>query len=150
LLCGKEKEKVQMRMRRFILIVGVGLLILAACGGNGTSTSEENENATLAPVPPEYAGLTNPLGPEAANAGAEVFRTNCATCHGPQGHGDGPAGQSLNPKPGNLANIQAAAGDDFLFWRIHDGKPGTSMVAWRAILTDEQIWQTVAFIRTLK
>lgn len=139
-----------MRMRRFILIVGVGLLILAACGGNGSSTSEENENATLAPVPPEYAGLTNPLGPEAADAGAEVFRTNCATCHGPQGHGDGPAGQSLNPKPGNLANIQAAAGDDFLFWRIHDGKPGTSMVAWKGILTDEQIWQTVAFIRTLK
>ena len=139
-----------MRMRRFILIVGVGLLILAACGGNGSSTSEENENATLAPVPPEYAGLTNPLGPEVADAGAEVFRTNCATCHGPQGHGDGPAGQSLNPKPGNLAKIQEAAGDDFLFWRIHDGKPGTSMVAWKGILTDEQIWQTVAFIRTLK
>jgi hypothetical protein len=49
-----------------------------------------------------------------------------------------------------LANIQAAAGDDFLFWRIREGKPGTSMVAWKGILTDEQIWQTVSFIRTLK
>jgi hypothetical protein len=56
----------------------------------------------------------------------------------------------LNPKPRNLANIQAAADDDFLFWRIREGKPGTSMVAWKGILTDEQIWQTVAFIRTLK
>jgi mono/diheme cytochrome c family protein len=139
-----------MRIRRFILIVGMGLLLLAACSGNGSSTSVESEDATLAPVPAEYAGLTNPLGPEAADAGAEVFRTNCATCHGPQGHGDGPAGQSLNPRPRNLANIQAAAGDDFLFWRIHEGKPGTSMVAWKGILTDEQIWQTVAFIRTLK
>ena len=139
-----------MRIGRFILIVGIGLLILAACGGNGSSSSAESEDATLAPVPEEYAGLTNPLGPAVADAGAEVFRTNCATCHGPQGHGDGPAGQSLNPKPGNLANIQAAAGDDFLFWRIHDGKPGTSMVAWKGILTDEQIWQTVTFIRTLK
>jgi mono/diheme cytochrome c family protein len=137
-------------MRRFILIVGVALLILAACSENGSSTSTESENATLAPVPAEYAGLTNPLGPEAADAGADVFRTNCATCHGSQGHGDGPAGQSLNPKPRNLANIQAAAGDDFLFWRIREGKPGTSMVAWKGILTDEQIWQTVAFIRTLK
>jgi mono/diheme cytochrome c family protein len=137
-------------MRKMILIVGASLLFLAACGGNGSSTSAENETATLAPVPTEYAGLANPLGPDAANAGAEVFRTNCATCHGPQGHGDGPAGQSLEPKPKNLAKIQAVAGDDFLFWRIREGKPGTSMVAWKGILTDEQIWQTVSFIRTLK
>jgi mono/diheme cytochrome c family protein len=139
-----------MIMRKIILMIGIGLLLLAACSENGSSTSAENENATLAPVPAEYAGLTNPLGADAATAGAEVFRTNCEMCHGPQGHGDGPAGQSLEPKPRNLANIQAAAGDDFLFWRIREGKPGTSMVAWKGILTDEQIWQTVSFIRTLK
>ena len=136
-------------MRKTILILA-GILLLSACGGNESSTSTENENATLALVPAEYAGLTNPLGPDAADAGTELFRTNCAACHGPQGHGDGPAGQSLNPKPQNLAGIQAAAGDDFLFWRIREGKPGTAMVAWNGILTDEQIWQTVAFIRTLK
>ena len=136
-------------MRKLIAMICFGAVVLAACGGNG-ETSQGNENATLAPVPAEYAGLTNPLGPEAAQAGTEVFRTNCATCHGPQGHGDGPAGQSLEPKPGNLAQVQAAAGDDYLFWRIHDGKPGTSMVAWKGILTDEQIWQAVTFIRTLK
>jgi mono/diheme cytochrome c family protein len=56
----------------------------------------------------------------------------------------------LDPRPQNLAEIQANAADDFLFWRIHDGKPGTSMVAWKGILTDQQIWQAVAFIRTLK
>lgn len=114
------------------------------------SITQQAGNATLAPVPAEYAGLANPLGPEAVGAGAEVFRTNCEMCHGPQGHGDGPAGQALDPKPQNLAEIQTKAGDDFLFWRIHDGKPGTSMVAWRGILTDEQIWQAVTFIRTLK
>ena len=126
-----------------------GVLFLSACGGNETSSPDSNENATLAPVPAEYAGLTNPLGAEAEEAGAEVFRANCATCHGPQGHGDGPAGQSLEPKPGNLAQVQTRAGDDYLFWRIHDGKPGTSMVAWKGILTDEQIWQAISFIRTL-
>ena len=135
-------------MRKIFLIIVVGVLLLTACGGDESSTSDTN--ATLAPVPAEYAGLTNPLGAEAASDGAEVFRTNCEMCHGPQGHGDGPAGQSLDPKPRNLANIQAAAGDDFLFWRIREGKPGTSMVAWKGILSDEQIWQTVSFIRTLK
>lgn len=137
-------------MKKIYWIIATAIFLLAACGGNGSSTSAEDENATLAPVPTEYAGLTNPLGTEAASAGAEAFRTNCAMCHGPQGHGDGPAGQSLDPKPRNLASIQAAAGDDFLFWRIREGKPGTSMVAWKGILTDEQIWQIVSFIRTLK
>jgi mono/diheme cytochrome c family protein len=132
----------------FLILVGV--LLLAACGGTGNSETSTNADATLAPVPAEFAGLMNPLGDDAATTGAEVFRTNCEMCHGPQGHGDGPAGQSLEPRPGNLAVVQTKAGDDYLFWRVHDGKPGTSMVAWKGILTDEQIWQVIAFVRTLK
>lgn len=137
-------------MRKIIFVILAGILFLTACGENESPSSTSNENATLAPVAAEYAGLTNPLGADAAQAGAEVFHTNCEMCHGPQGHGDGPAGQSLEPPPGNLAKVQTKAGDDYLFWRIHDGKPGTSMVAWKGILTDEQIWQAIAFIRTLK
>jgi mono/diheme cytochrome c family protein len=136
-------------IQKILFMILASTLILTACRSSG-SPSNANENATLAPVPPEYAGLTNPLGADAAKEGADVFHTNCETCHGPQGHGDGPAGQALDPKPRNLAQLQTTAGDDFLFWRIHEGKSGTSMVAWKGILTDEQIWQAVSFIRTLK
>lgn len=136
-------------MRRIVFVLMVSVLVLAGCGGSQNS-SGANEDASLAPVPSEYAGLTNPLGAETAAEGAEVFRTNCEMCHGPQGRGDGPAGQSLDPKPKDLAQLQMQAGDDFLFWRISEGKPGTSMVAFKGILSEEQIWQTVSFIRTLK
>lgn len=136
-------------MKKFILVILVSVFLVAACGGSETSSSSD-PNATLAPVPAEYAGLTNPLGAEAADEGAEVFQSNCQACHGPEGHGDGPAGQALDPRPKDLAELQENAGDDFLFWRIREGKPGTSMVAWKGILTDEQIWQTVSFIRSLK
>ena len=138
-------------MKKISLAIWVAILSLTACGGSESPASVD-ASATLAPVPAEFAGLTNPLGTDTAAvaAGAEVFRTNCETCHGPQGRGDGPAGQSLNPPPGNLARLQAEAGDDYLFWRIHDGKPGTAMVAWKGILTDEQIWQAVSFVRTLE
>jgi mono/diheme cytochrome c family protein len=136
-------------MSKHKLVVFVSIVFLAACSGRAESP-DTNVDATLAPVPAEYAGLTNPLGADAADEGAQVFRTNCETCHGPEGRGDGPAGQSLNPPPGNLARLQTLAGDDYLFWRIHDGKPGTAMVAWNGILTDEQIWQAVSFIRTLE
>jgi mono/diheme cytochrome c family protein len=136
-------------IQKNLFLILTSVLIIAACSSSGNS-SGANENATLAPVPSEYAGLTNPLGADAASQGAEVFHTNCETCHGPQGHGDGPAGQALDPRPRNLAQVQTTAGDDFLFWRIREGKPGTSMVAWKGILTDEQIWQAISFIRTLK
>jgi mono/diheme cytochrome c family protein len=129
-----------------LLMLALSALTLASCG----SSSNSNAIATLATVPPEYAGKTNPFGADVASAGADVFKTNCEACHGPQAHGDGPAGAALDPKPRNLLELAKSVGDDYFFWRISTGKDGTSMVAWRGVLTDEQIWQTVAFIRTLK
>jgi len=133
-------------MRKVLFVVFMlTAFVLVACGGGGAEPV-----ATLVPVPAEFAGKTNPLGSDAATAGADVFKTNCATCHGDTGHGDGPAGAALDPAPKNLAEFQTQAGDDYLFWRITTGKEGTSMVPWKGVLTDEQIWQVVSFIRTLK
>jgi mono/diheme cytochrome c family protein len=129
-----------------LLILALTILTLAACDGSSNS----NAVTALAPVPPEYAGKTNPLGANAASAGADVFGTNCDACHGPQGHGDGPASAALDPAPKNLPELAKIVGDDYFFWRISTGKDGTSMVAWKGVLTDEQIWKTVAFISTLK
>jgi mono/diheme cytochrome c family protein len=127
----------------FVALVLVALFV-AACGGGGSSSDAIPE------VPAEYAGATNPLGPDAAAAGAEIYKVNCVSCHGPQGYGDGPAGMALDPAPKNLPERAALVGDDYLHWRINMGVEGTSMVAWKGILTDEQTWQLVAYIRTLK
>jgi mono/diheme cytochrome c family protein len=56
----------------------------------------------------------------------------------------------LSPKPKDLPDLAATVGDDYLFWRIAKGKPGTSMVGWQGTLDDEKIWQLVSFIRSLK
>ncbi|MDO9300977.1 MAG: cytochrome c [Anaerolineales bacterium] len=132
-------------MKKLLLAVLIlAALALTACGG-GTDVA-----ATPESIPAAFAGKTNPLGADAATAGAEIFKNNCAACHGEQGHGDGPAGASLNPQPKNLPDLAATVGDDYLFWRVSTGKSGTSMVGWQGILTDEQIWQAVVFIRALK
>lgn len=136
-------------MRKVLYLVLLSVFVLTACRESNNSPVSQ-QISTPAPVPEEYAGKTNPFGSEAADQGAEIFRTNCETCHGSQGHGDGPAGGSLDPKPQNLAKLQEIAADDYLFWRISAGKEGTSMVAWKGILTEEQIWQVISFIRTLK
>ena len=134
-------------MKKFGYLILISLFVLTACGSNASSNSTQ---APLATVPAEYAGKTNPLGSDAATAGADVFKTNCVTCHGDNGEGDGIASQSLDPKPANLIDLSKQVGDDYLFWRVSEGKPGTSMVAWKGILTEEQVWQVVTFIRTLK
>jgi mono/diheme cytochrome c family protein len=128
----------------FFVVFVLSALVLAACGGGSSAP------AALDPVPADYAGATNPLGADAATAGAEVFATNCASCHGEKGYGDGPAGAALDPAPKNLVEVAALAGDDYLHWRINTGKEGTAMIAWKGVLTDDQIWQVVAYIRTLK
>lgn len=136
-------------MKNLFFLSCLGAFTLAACGAS-LSPAPVDEPVVLAPVPEEYAGLANPLGSDGAAQGAELFQSNCAMCHGAGGLGDGPAGQSLEPPPGNLAQVQAEAADDYLYWRIHAGKPGTAMLPWKNILTEEQIWQLVSFIRTLK
>ncbi len=40
--------------------------------------------------------------PELLAHGKAVFETNCVTCHGAQGKGDGPAGSAFNPRPRNF------------------------------------------------
>ncbi|RJP48457.1 MAG: cytochrome c [Anaerolineaceae bacterium] len=128
----------------FFIMALLLTLILSACGGTPTPA------VSFAPVPPEFAGKTSPLGADAADAGALNYATYCESCHGASGLGDGPAAAALNPPAANLLTVASQVEDDYLFWRISEGKMGTAMVGWGSVLNEEQIWQVVAYIRTLK
>ena len=137
-------------MRRTVVMLSL-LMALGSAGCAGAGPSPVADAAgTLAAVPAGYAGRTDPLGAQGAAAGAQTFQANCVACHGLQGHGDGPAGAALQPPPRNLAALEKRAADDYLFWRISTGRPGTAMPAWQGVLSEEQIWQLVSFIRTLQ
>jgi mono/diheme cytochrome c family protein len=135
-----------MKKNTLVFLV-LGIFLLASCAGNNSAPQAVE---TLESVPTEYAGKTNPLSADAATAGAKIFQLNCEACHGASGHGDGPAGQVLEPRPKNLPELAKTAADDYIFWRISTGRPGTSMVPWDGILSDEQIWQVIAYIHTLR
>ena len=57
---------------------------------------------------------------------------------------------ALEPAPKNLAELSKSAEDGYLFWRISTGRPGTAMPPWQGTLSEQQIWELVAFIRTLR
>lgn len=104
-------------------------------------------------VPEEAEAVTNPVPATEASiaAGAQVFQANCAACHGEQGHGDGPASAALEPKPANLgADHVQANSDGALFWIITHGRTGTAMPPWESVLSEEQRWEVVNFIRMVE
>ena len=102
-------------------------------------------------APPEADKLVNPLKgkAEAVKAGKKLFKNQCVVCHGVLGRGDGVAGMGLNPKPANLTSkaVQDQT-DGAIFWKITNGK--TPMAAYKDVFTEEQRWELVTYIRTLK
>jgi len=144
-------------MFRLIILIFVAALALAACGGGQQATEpaagEAGEDFPEPPAP--YAGMTDPLAGDssAAAAGQEIFQNQCASCHGEDAKGDGPAAASLNPKPADLADNQSRMTDGYLYWRIAEGGQmdpfNSAMPAWKGTLTEEQIWQVITYLRTL-
>lgn len=127
----------------FLIITLMLALTLSACGATAAP------DVSFPPVPADYAGKTNPFGAEAAAAGALNYVSYCESCHGATGRGDGSSAAALDPRPANLSAVAAQVGDDYLFWRISEGRPGTAMVGWAGVLNEEQIWQVIAYLRLL-
>lgn len=141
----------------------IAVLALAGCGGGATNgngngeEAEEGQTTTLdRPEPPaEYASLTNPINCDdaAVSAGQQVYTTNCASCHGDSGAGDGPAAASLNPPPSDLATNEDGLSDAYMYWRIAEGgamEPfNSTMPAWKSVLSEDQIWQNICYLHSL-
>jgi mono/diheme cytochrome c family protein len=106
------------------------------------------------PVTPEmFAASTQQTGDPAA-AGKQIFMQLCTPCHGPEGHGDGAAAASLNPKPRNLtdAAYMTPLNDRYLFELVSRGgiAVGKSpQMPAQTGLAAEDIRNVVAYVRTL-
>lgn len=88
-----------------------------------------------------------------AAKGKTTFENTCAACHGPGGKGDGPAAAALDPKPKNLtdAELLSTQTDDFIYKVISEGGAAVGlspmMAPWGGVLSEQDIWNVVAFIR---
>jgi mono/diheme cytochrome c family protein len=141
------------------LLVAVLTLLLTACGAQGNETNPGmgmNNDGMMtrhhAEIPAEYAGLKNPISAdeESLERGATLYTTNCASCHGDGGMGDGPAGAALVPTPAAVAHTSQMMADDYLFWRVSEGGTpfATSMPAWK-ILDEQARWDMINYMRAL-
>lgn len=105
-------------------------------------------------VPEPYHSLDSPLPrtSKIIKRGVAVYAKYCASCHGDTGIGDGEAGRSLSPSPGNLAwlsQMPMALWDPFMYWTIAEGGTqfGTAMPAFKDALSKDDIWAVIAYIQ---
>jgi mono/diheme cytochrome c family protein len=101
----------------------------------------------------EAAKLKNPVKPDTKSiaAGKKLFATNCASCHGAEGKGDGKAGALLKPLPSNLADgdWKHGSSDGEIFTLIRDGSKNTGMKGFGGRIPPQDLWNLVNFVRTL-
>lgn len=62
-------------------------------------------------------------------SGVEMFRTWCASCHGVQGKGDGPAAAALKKPPADLTQLAKRNGGKFPTEKVRDYIDGAKAVA---------------------
>ncbi len=123
--------------------LGIGTFIVAAFNN---SYIQEPWKA------PEWTdGLKSPLRritPEVLSEAEKLYNTNCQTCHGKTGLGDGVLGSELPIKPANFHNaVVRDQNDGALFWKMSEGRG--IMPSYKTLLTDEQRWKVLAYIRQL-
>lgn len=136
-----------------------GCLMALAVAMTWTLSVDAAEQHMMAPrVPPdklqEARALQNPLpdSSETIEKGKTLYagKGGCFNCHGKSGQGDGPAAVGLDPSPRNFHHhgFWRHRTEGELFWVIKNGSAGTSMIGFGTVLSDEEIWSVIRYLRT--
>jgi len=127
------EKSLSIAVAAIVVLVSAGATVVSA---QGPWVAPADAKATQNPV----KGVGN---------AKKTVETNCVSCHGPGGKGDGPAAAALPPpKPANWTSepVQKET-DGELFWKISNGLG--AMPPWKH-LPEKDRWELVNYIRTLK
>ncbi len=91
-----------------------------------------------------------------AQRGKFLFQQQCASCHGADGRGTGPAAKGLAHAPADLTQHFHRApgdGDGYLFWRVTEGgtvepfrSQNSAMPAFKSVLSEQERWEILTYV----
>lgn len=92
---------------------------------------------------------------ESVSQGRVLFSNYCASCHGAAGDGNGIIAPNLVPAPRNLVAVASFGERPFIdymtdariYGSITNGVPGTSMLPWIRVMSDDERWDILNFLR---
>jgi mono/diheme cytochrome c family protein len=87
------------------------------------------------------------VDPSRFDAARKLFAPNCASCHGDNGGGDGPAAAALARAPTDFHIQQPSV--EYARTVLSEGVAGSSMPPWKHQLTEQERQQLVDYVRSL-
>ncbi len=130
----------------YILIIGTGIGVfylnnINNVGKNIITPTIVDTNNTVPDLPlikPSTGPAANVFtlsqpSDELVEKGKQLFTTNCVSCHGANGKGDGVAAAALNPKPRNFTSMQGWINGpkiSGIYKTLSEGVKGSAMVAF--------------------
>ena len=102
-------------------------------------------------VPANFKSMVNPIAKSDASttAGKTLFSKTCAACHGKTGLGDGPKAKSLKTGATDFSKAESQnQTDGEHFYKTKTGRG--DMPKYEGKLSDDDIWNIVNYMRTLK
>src|SRR4051812_21357020 len=88
-----------------------------------------------------------PITAENLTEGAKEYEEHCAFCHGGAKAKISPMENKFNPPAPQLINRIPHDPDNWLFWVTKHGVRMTGMPAWDGIMSDDEIWSVIAFVK---
>ena len=105
------------------------------------------KGSTTPPV--DIFAYENP-GNDVVEMGKQLYASNCVSCHGETGEGNGPAGASLNPPPRNFKNMDNWKNGptlEGLYKTLQEGIPNTGMASFANLLPEQRL-ALIFYVRT--
>ena len=145
--------------RAFILGIAIGVLLVLAGLWFYFTSGRAPVAVTDPPIPFEkklahgalnariqrdpHTDPTLPANEATYLAGADVYKQNCAVCHGLPGESQSAIAQGMFPKPPELFHGTGVTDDppSETYWKAKNGIRLTGMPGFKDHLNDTQLWQ---------
>jgi cytochrome c553 len=139
-----------------LLLVPLGGFVFVKAGLYDVGSSKRHTKLTewithetmIHSVRRHAAGISPPhwTSAEQVVAGYCAYETHCVACHGAAGIARKPWVSGLEPQPPYLLDATQRFTPAELFWIAKNGIKMTGMPAWRDSLSDQEIWNIVAWL----
>lgn len=128
--------------RRHVLAIAIGIFFIVALGWRPIQLMLIDATPTSYYASPQRFALGSIL------AGRALYAQNCVSCHGADGHGDGPLAKEQPIPPADLTAHLFAHTDGDLFWFISRGMENGAMPSFAATLDETQRWDLINFLKS--